>query len=216
MEMKVIITGATGMVGEGVLFECLESPNVKEVLMVNRRHFDLDHSKLKELLVPDFFQLEKFSENLKGYDACFYCAGISSVGMKEDEYSYITYDTTLAFANKLLQLNPNLIFNFVSGSRTDSSEIGKVMWARVKGKTENALLKLPFKNQYNFRPSIMKPTKGQVNVKRLYKILVPLLAPFYRKKILQLKQVGQAMINTVLKGYPKQILEVNDIDKLAS
>ena len=214
--MKVIITGATGMVGEGVLFECLESPNVKEVLMVNRRHFDLDHSKLKELLVPDFFQLEKFSENLKGYDACFYCAGISSVGMKEDEYSYITYDTTLAFANKLLQLNPNLIFNFVSGSRTDSSEIGKVMWARVKGKTENALLKLPFKNQYNFRPSRMKPTKGQVNVKRLYKILVPLLAPFYRKKLLQLKQVGQAMINTVLKGYPKQILEVNDIDKLAS
>src|SRR6476646_8111922 len=113
--MKVVITGATGMVGEGVLLECLENENVKEVLMVNRRHFNLEHPKLKELLVPDFSQLEKFSENLSGYDACFYCAGISSVGVKEDEYIRITYYTTLAFAKQLLQLNPNLIFNFVTG-----------------------------------------------------------------------------------------------------
>ena len=158
-KMKVIITGATGMVGEGVLLECLGNENVKEVLMINRRHFNLEHRKLKELLVLDFSQLERFSENLSGYDACFYCAGISSVGVKEDEYIRITYDTTLTFAKQLLQLNPNIIFDYVTGSRTDSTEKGKIMWARVKGKTENALMKLYSKNQYNFRPAIMKATK---------------------------------------------------------
>ncbi|HEY9049381.1 MAG TPA: NAD-dependent epimerase/dehydratase family protein [Ohtaekwangia sp.] len=214
--MKVIITGATGMVGEGVLFECLENINVTAVLIVSRRHYQLNHPKLKELLVPDFSHLADFSENLKGYDACFYCAGISSIGVKEDEFKLITYDTTLAFARQLLQLNPNIVFNFVSGNRTDSTEKGKVMWARVKGKTENALMKLPFKNQYNFRPAIMKGTKGQVNVKTVYKILAPLIGPFFPQKTLTLKQVGQAMINAVLKGYQKQILEVNDIEELAS
>lgn len=213
--MKVIITGATGMVGEGVLFECLENTNVKEVLIVNRKHYDMSHPKLKELLVVDFSDLENFSEELKGYDACFYCAGVSSVGIKEDDYSRITYDTTLAFAKQLVQLNPDMVFNFVSGSRTDSTEKGKVMWAKVKGKTENALMKLPFKGQYNFRPAIMKATKGQVNVKTIYKILAPLMAPFFPKKTLSLKQVGKAMINTVSKGYPKQILEVEDIEQLA-
>ncbi|MBZ4034479.1 NAD-dependent epimerase/dehydratase family protein [Flavobacterium sp. 17A] len=213
--MKVIITGATGMVGEGVLLECLENKNVSQVLIVNRKHYELTHPKLKELLVPNFLQLEDFTEQLKGYDACFYCAGISSVGMKEEQYSFITYDTTIAFAEKLLQLNPDLVFNFVSGNRTDSSENGKVMWARVKGRTENALMKLFGKNQYNFRPAIMKGTKGQVNVKTIYKILGPLIAPFFPQKTLTLKQVGLAMINAVLKGYPKQILEVDDIEELA-
>lgn len=203
------------MVGEGVLFECLENPNVTAVLIVSRKHYDLTHPKLSELLVPDFLHLGNFSEQLKGYDACFYCAGISSVGIKEDEYSRITYDTTLALAKTLVQLNPGMVFNFVSGNRTDSSEKGKIMWARVKGKTENALMKLPFKRQYNFRPAIMKGTKGQVNIKTLYKILGPLIAPFFPQKTLTLKQVGRAMINTVLKGYPKQILEVNDIEELA-
>lgn len=203
------------MVGEGVLLECLENKNVTEVLIVNRKHYELTHAKLKELLVRDFMQLENFTEQLKGYDACFYCAGISSVGMKEEQYSFITYDTTIAFAEKLLQLNPDLVFNFVSGNRTDSSENGKVMWARVKGRTENALIKLFGKNQYNFRPAIMKATKGQVNVKTIYKILGPLIAPFFPQKTLTLKQVGLAMINAVLKGYPKQILEVDDIEELA-
>ncbi len=213
--MKVIITGATGMVGEGVLFECLENNAVSEVLMVNRKHYELSHPKLKELIVPSFASLENFSAALTGYDACFYCAGISSVGKKEAEYSSITYDTTLAFAKQLVALNPNMVFNFVTGSGTDSTEQGKVMWARVKGKTENELMKLPFKGQYNFRPAIMKGTKGQVNVKTIYKILVPLIAPFFSKKTLALKQVGQAMINTVSKGYSKQVLEVDDILELA-
>ncbi len=213
--MKVIITGATGMVGEGVLFECLENNAVSEVLMVNRKHYELSHPKLKELIVPSFASLENFSAALTGYDACFYCAGISSVGKKEAEYSHITYDTTLAFAKQLVALNPNMVFNFVTGSGTDSTEQGKVMWARVKGKTENELMKLPFKGQYNFRPAIMKGTKGQVNVKTIYKILGPLIAPFFSKKTLTLKQVGQAMINTVSKGYQKQVLEVDDILELA-
>lgn len=213
--MKVIITGATGMVGEGVLFECLENQAIKEVLIVNRRYYDIQHPKLKELLIADFMKLAEFENQLSGYDACFYCAGISSVGMNEEKYNFITYDTTLSFAQQLLQFNPNIVFNFVSGSHTDGSEQGKVMWARVKGKTENALMKLPFKGQYNFRPGFMKPFKQQRNVKALFKPLIflfPLLLP---KQSLTLKQVGQAMINAVEKGYTKQVLEIKDIKILA-
>lgn len=213
--MKVIVTGATGMVGEGVLLECLENSAVTEVLIVNRKHYNLTHPKLKELIVPDFTKLESFAEKLKGYDGCFFCAGVSSVGMKEDQYSKITYDTTLAFAKQLQQLNPTMVFDYVSGSRTDSSEQGEVMWARVKGRTENALMKLGFRGQYNFRPALMKAVKGQVNVKTIYKILGPIISPFFPQKTLPLKDVAQAMINTVSKGYPKQILEVDDIDALA-
>jgi len=213
--MKVIITGATGMVGEGVLFECLENQAVTKILIVNRSHYNLAHPKLTEILVSDFTKLEDCKDQLKGYDACFYCAGISSVGVKEDQFTRVTYDTTLAFAQKLLALNPGMVFNFVSGARTDSSGKGKIMWARVKGQTERALMQLSFKGQYNFRPAIMKGTKGQVNVKTLYKILAPLIAPFYPQKTLSLQQVGRAMINAVLKGYPKQILEVDDIEQLA-
>ncbi|WP_293311461.1 NAD-dependent epimerase/dehydratase family protein [Pedobacter sp. UBA5917] len=214
--MKVIITGATGMVGEGVLFECLENQAVKEVLVVNRRYYDLEHPKLKELIVGDFTKLEGFESQLSGYDACFYCAGISSVGMNEEKYNHITYETTMAFANQLVKWNSGMVFNFVSGGHTDSSEKGKIMWARVKGKTENALMRLPFKAQYNFRPGFMKPFKQQKNVKAIFKPVIwifPILLP---KLALTLKQVGQAMINAVLKGYPKQVLEIADIKVLAA
>jgi len=214
--MKIIITGATGMVGEGVLFECLENPIVKEVLMVNRRPYNLSHPKLKELIVSDFTKLESFESQLSGYDACFYCAGISSVGMNEEKYSYITYETTMAFAKPLAKLNPDMVFNFVSGSHTDGTEKGKIMWARVKGKTENALMKLPFRAQYNFRPGFMKPFKQQKNVKALFKPLIWLFPILLPKLSLTLKQVGEAMINTVQKGYPKQVLEIEDIKKLAA
>lgn len=213
--MNVILTGATGMVGEGVLFECLENPNVTEVLMVNRRPYKKKHPKLKELILTDFSKLNSFSEQLKGYDACFYCAGVSSVGVTEEAFMEATYVIVIPFAETLSRINPDMVFNFVSGARTDSSETGKVMWARVKGKTENALMRLPFKKAYNFRPAIMKAFKGQVNVKTAYKIMAPIVSMFYPQKTLSLKQVGQAMINTVLKGYPKQILEVDDIDQLA-
>ena len=218
MELKILITGATGLVGEGVLFECLEHPDIKQVLMVNRKPYPLKHPKLKECIVPDFLNLDEFTEELRGYDACFYCAGISSVGMKEPEYSHIIYDITLHFAQKLLDLNPEMIFGYVSGGHTDSSEKGKIMWARVKGKTENALMKLPFKKVYNFRPGFMKPTPGQKNIKPYYKTighLYPLLRLLFPNQVSTLREVGLAMINSIRKGYAKQVLEVKDIKFLA-
>lgn len=203
------------MVGEGVLFECLDNPAVTEVLIIGRKHYDKANPKLKELIVNDFSEINNHSELLKGYDACFFCAGISSVGENEESFTKKTYDFAVPFATKLSHINPAMTFIYVSGNRTDSTETGKVMWARVKGRTENALMKLPFKGQYNFRPAIMTATKGQKNVKTIYKILGPLIAPFFPAKTLKLKQVGQAMINAVSKGYPTKILEVEDIIKLA-
>ncbi len=213
--MKVILTGATGMVGEGVLFECIENPAVEEVLVIGRKHYTISNSKVKELLLKDFSEAKNHAAILKNYDACFFCAGVSSVGENEESFTKKTYDFVVPFATTLSQLNPAMTFIYVSGNRTDSTEKGKVMWARVKGRTENALMKLPFKGQYNFRPAIMKATKGQVNVKTIYKIMGPLIAPFFPAKTLTLKQVGQAMINAVAKGYPKQIAEVDDIIELA-
>jgi len=213
--MKVIITGVTGMVGEGVLFECLQNSKVSEVLIISRKPYDLQHPKLKALIVPDFFELNKFSDNIKGYDACFFCAGISSVGMKEEKFTRITYDTTLVFAKALLEVNSNISFTYVSGSHTDSSEKGRVMWARVKGKTENDLAKLPFKGEYNFRPGAMLPFPGQKNWKSVYKVIVKIIKVFAPKSILTIHEVGKAMINAVTIGYPKNILEIADIKELA-
>jgi uncharacterized protein YbjT (DUF2867 family) len=217
MELKVIITGATGMVGEGVLLECIEHQDIKEVLIVNRRPSGLRHPKLKECIIPDFLNLEGFNDQLKGYDACFYCAGVSSVGMKEADYRFVTYDITMHFAQKLASLNHKMVFVYVSGSMTDSTEKGNVMWARVKGRTENALMQLPFKRVYNFRPGFMKPTPGQRNIKSYYKYigaLYPILHKLFPNHVSTLSDVGLAMINCIRKGYPKQILEVKDLNFL--
>ena len=216
MPLKVIITGATGFVGEGVLLACLAQPQISEVLMLNRRHFDLEHPKLKELIVSDFMNLNAVKDQLSVYDACFYCAGISSVGLNEQAYTQITYDTTMHVAKTLLELNPTIVFNFISGSHTDSSEKGRVMWARVKGKTENALMKLPFKAEYNFRPGGMKAFPGQKNAKTSYKLIVGLIGWLSHKRVVTLEEVAGAMINAVLKGYPRQILEMSDIKALAN
>ncbi len=213
--MKVILTGATGMVGEGVLFECLENSTVTEVLVVGRKHYDLQHPKLKELIVPDFLKINDFINQLTGYDACFYCAGISSVGMKEEKYTMITYDTTMVFARALLKQNSNLVFNFVSGKSTDSTGKGKIMWARVKGKTENDLMKLGFKSQYNFRPGAMLPFDGQKNANKTYTVIAKIIKFFSSKSILTLSELGKAMIHATMHGYPKQILETTDINALA-
>jgi uncharacterized protein YbjT (DUF2867 family) len=210
--MKVIITGATGMVGEGVLLECLENPEVERVLAVARRSSGHTHAKLRELRVPDFRELKSVEPDLTGYDACFYCAGVSSVGMKEPEYAAITYDTPLHFAETLVRLNPGMVFVHVSGAHTDGTEQGKVMWARVKGKAENAIARLPFKAVYNFRPSLMKPAPGQKNLKSSYKVLLvfyPLLSLFFPG--IPLREVGRAMINCVRFGAPKTVLEAKDI-----
>lgn len=213
--MKVIITGATGMVGEGVLLECLDNTEVMEVLLISRRNYELTHPKLKTLIVKDFSEIQAHSDLLKEYNACFFCAGSSSVGESEESFTRKTYDFVIPFATTLSKINPEMTFIYVSGNRTDSSEKGRVMWARVKGRTENALMKLPFKGQYNFRPAIMKASKGQKNVKTIYRILGPIIGLFFPVKTLKLSQVGRAMINAVSKGYPTQILEVDDILKLA-
>jgi uncharacterized protein YbjT (DUF2867 family) len=168
------------------------------------------------LIVPDFFQLNQFAAGIQGYDACFFCAGVSSVGMKEDKYTHITYDTTMAFAKTMLTYNPDMVFTYVSGSHTDSSEKGRLMWARVKGKTENDLMKLPFKGVYNFRPGVMLPFENQKNWKSAYKFIAKLIKAFAPKNVLPIQEVGRAMINAVTIGYPKSILEIPDIKELAA
>lgn len=217
-KLKVIITGATGMVGEGVLFVCLEHPAIEQVLLVNRKPYPAKHPRLKECIVPDFLNLDGFANQLTGYDACFFCAGISSAGMSEAEYTRITYDITLHFARVLATLNPQMTFCYVSGALTDSSEKGRVMWARVKGKTENALTRIGFRKVYNFRPGFMRASPGQQNIKSYYKLIgwaYPLLRVLLPNQVSTLRDVGSAMINSVLKGYPKQVLEIKDINALA-
>jgi len=216
MKINVILFGATGMVGEGVLFEALKNDDVESVLVIGRRACMVTHPKLKELIHHDFFDYSGIQEQLIGYQACFFCLGVSSVGMDEGNYSRITYDLTMQAATILSKLNPAMTFCYVSGTGTD--EQGRMMWARVKGRTENHLSKLPFKAVYSFRPGLMKPTKGQRNVKPLFKLVAlpyPLWKVLFPGAVCRLKDLGIAMINAALEGYPKKILENSDITKLA-
>lgn len=218
MKIKAIITGATGMVGEGVLHECLMHPAVETVLVINRKPCGVSHPKLKEIIVKDFFDLKSIEEKLSGYNACYFCLGVSSIGKKEEEYSRLTYDLTLNFAEILSRLNPEMTFCYVSGDGTDSTEKGKTMWARVKGKTENDLMKLPFKKVFAFRPGYMQPTKGLKNTLIYYKFgswLYPLFKLIIPSHVSTLRQLGLAMINVTLKGYDRSVLEVRDIIRLS-
>ncbi len=202
------------MVGEGVLHECLQHNDVEEVLVVGRRTCGITHLKLEEVLIPDFFDLSAIENKLTGYNTCFFCLGVSSVGMKEAEFYKLTYLLTMNFATTLARQNSQMIFCYISGAGTDSTEKGRMMWARVKGKTENDLAKLPFKKVYNFRPGIIKPIKGLKNTLSLYKYLgwlIPVIKLIVPKKISSLRELGLAMINAANKGYEKQILEVKDI-----
>jgi uncharacterized protein YbjT (DUF2867 family) len=215
--MKVLITGSTGMVGEGVLLECLKHSDVEQVLVINRKPGGVSHPKLREIIHGDFFDLKPIEQQLTGLNACFFCLGVSSVGMSKDEYRHITYDLTLNVAQLLAKLNPATTFCYVTGKSTDSSEQGSVAWARVKGATENELLRL-FKQAYMFRPGFMKATQGQKNVKSYYTFiawLYPIGRALYPAGFCTLQEVGQAMIKAAIKGYPKQILEVKDIVALA-
>jgi uncharacterized protein YbjT (DUF2867 family) len=217
MKIKVIITGSTGMVGEGVLLECLDHPDVEAILVVNRKPGGVSHPKLREIIHSDFFDLAPIAQQLAGFNACFFCLGVSSVGMSKDAYKHITYDLTLNMAQLLAKGSPEMTFCYVTGAGTDSSEQGMSAWARVKGATENALLRL-FKNAYMFRPAFMKATPGQKNVMKYYGLfawLYPVGRALYPAGFCTLKEVGQAMINAAGEGYPKHILEVKDIVKLA-
>jgi hypothetical protein len=218
MKIKAIITGASGMVGEGVLHECLLHYEVESVLVVGRRTCGISHPKLKELLIESFFDLSSIESQLAGYNACYFCLGVSSVGMKEEEYVNQTYSLTIHFAQTLAKANQEMIFCYISGAGTDSSQKGNMMWARVKGKTENDLMKLPFKKVYNFRPGMIQPTKGLKNTLSLYKYFgwsAPIFRLFAPNSICTLKQIGIAMIHVIINGYKKQILEVKDIKALA-
>jgi hypothetical protein len=218
MKIKAIIFGATGMVGEGVLLKALSHKDVESVLVIGRRPCKRTHDKLTELIHHDFFDYVLIEDQLKGYNACFFCLGVSSVGMNEQDYTRITHDLTMQAATTLAKLNPGMTFCYVSGTGTDSTELGKMMWARVKGKTENDLRKLPFKSMYLFRPGLMKPVEGQKNIKPILKVAVflyPLLKFLSPGNACTLDDVGLAMIHAVEVGYHKHILENIDITQLA-
>ncbi|MDB5025777.1 MAG: dependent epimerase/dehydratase family protein [Mucilaginibacter sp.] len=217
-KIRAIVTGATGMVGEGVLHECLLHPQVEAVLVVNRSPCGVVHPKLKEIIHPDFFDLSVIEDQLSGYNACYFCSGVSSVGMKEPEYYKLTYTLTLNVARTLSRLNPEMAFCYVSGGGTDGTEKGRSMWARVKGKTENDLMKLPFKQVFNFRPGYMHPTKGLKNTLPYYKYLswmYPFFRRFFSGLVSTLAELGLPMINVTRFGYEKQVLEVRDIVAVA-
>jgi uncharacterized protein YbjT (DUF2867 family) len=220
--MKVIITGATGMVGKGVLLECLEYPGIIEVLSISRKVTGTVHPKLRELIHADFSEFASVADQLKGYDACYACMGVSSAGMKEEEYTRLTYDYTLALARELYGLDPGMTFTYVSGQGTDSSEKGSSMWARVKGKTENDLLKLGFRQAFAFRPGMIIPLKGVVPSSKLYRVLIMNLAWLLKlvktiapSLVVDSVQIGQSMIAVTEQGYGKRIIDPRDIQILA-
>lgn len=213
----MIVTGVTGMVGEGVLLTCLDDPRVERVLVLSRRSCGVTHPKLVEKLVPDFRDVSSIEDALEGWDGCLYCAGISSAGMSEADYTVITYDTPVRLAEVLARKNPNMVFVHVSGAGTDGTEKSRTMWARVKGRAENALTKMPFRAVVNFRPGLMKPVPGQKHVKTIFRVglvLYPVLALVFTG--LDLADVARAMIRCVAEGPPKSVLEVKDIRDFAT
>ncbi len=216
--MKIIITGATGMIGEGVLLECLNNPKITEILSVSRKPSGKTHAKLKEYLVSDFLSLSENDEKLSGYDACFFCAGVSSIGMSELDFERNTYSTTIQFA-KALNPSPKMSFIYVSGSGTDSTETGRLHWARVKGKTENELMAMPFKQAFGFRIGMVQPTTSQLHVLPYYKYLawlVPILKVLTPNIISTMKQVANAMVYFSENGFERNVIFVKDINKLKS
>lgn len=219
--MKVIITGATGMVGKGALLECLDHAEITEVLSISRKPTGIEHSKLKELIHKDFSEFASVTDKLKGYDACYACMGVSSAGMKEEQYRRLTYDYTLSLAKELQGLDPKIIFTYVSGVGTDSSEKGRSMWARVKGKTENDLLNLGFRHAYMFRPGAIIPLRGIQPSSKMYRVLInnlkwliKLMKRISPHAVVDTTQIGLAMINVTKKGYDKKVLTPRDIQIL--
>jgi uncharacterized protein YbjT (DUF2867 family) len=220
--MKVILLGATGMVGQGVLRECLLDPGVERVLAVGRSASGVRHEKLRELVTSDLFDLSPHAADLAGHDACFFCLGISSAGMSEPDYRRVTKDLTLAVAGLLARLDPSMTFVYVSGEGTDSSERGRAMWARVKGETENALLRLPFAAAYMFRPGFIQPLHGITSRTRLYRALYAFLSPLFPvwnavlpDHVTTTERLGRAMLAVVKRGALRRVVATRDINELA-
>ncbi len=221
--MNILIFGATGMVGQGVLRECLLDPSVHVAATIGRSATGQQNPKLREIVHKDLSNYAPIEEKLTGFDACFFCLGVGSAGMAEKDYERVTYGFTIAAAETLCRLNPRMTFIYVSGASTDSSEKGRMMWARVKGKTENALLRLPFAAAYMFRPGFIEPVHGEVSRTKLYRVsymltkpLLPLIRRLFPNQILTTEQIGRAMLNLVTHPYPKHILEIKDIRAVAA
>lgn len=219
--MNVIITGSTGMVGKGVLLECLDSPKVENILVINRSSLQMQHPKLKEILLKDFTQLATVSNQLLGYDACFFCMGVSVLGLNEEKYTQITLGIIKVFANLLYQINPRMVFNYVSGTGTDSSEKRRSMWARVKGRTENYILQKGFKDAYMFRPGAIIPERGIKSRTNWYQVFYVVMRPFFgllkkSKNVTTTSKIGWAMINSVENPQTLKHLENKDINALAN
>ena len=219
--MKVVVFGATGMVGQGALRECLLDPGVEAVLAVGRRGTGQSHPKLREIVHRDFLDFSAIERDLAGYDACLYALGVSSAGMSEPDYVRVTYDFALAAAQAVLRNNPAATFVFVSGASTDGTEQGRIMWARVKGRTENAILRLPFKASYMFRPGYIQPLHGIVSSTRMLRVLYAVVGPLYPlwkalfpDHVTTTEVLGRAMIRAAREGAPKRVLENRDINAL--
>lgn len=218
MKLRAILTGATGMVGEGVLHECLHHDDVEAILILGRRACGIKHPKVKEIVHGNLYDLSSIENQLTGYNACLFCLGTTSVGKKEPEYYRITYELTMHVATTLSRVNTDMVFCYISGAGTDSTENGRLMWARVKGKTENDLMKLPFRQVFNFRPAVIKPAKGLKNTLGFYKYLgwlIPVIKLVAPNIVSSLRQLGLAMIHAAGKGYEKNVLEVSDIVTLS-
>jgi uncharacterized protein YbjT (DUF2867 family) len=220
-EMKVLLFGATGMVGQGVLRECLLDPDVESVVSIGRGVTGQQHLKLRELLHSNFLDFSGIEDQTSGFDACFFCLGVSSAGVSEEQYERVTYGFTVAAARVLAKLNPRMTFIYVSGMGTDSSEQGRSMWARVKGKTENELLRLPFRAAYMFRPGVIVPLHGVKSKTKLYRVFYVLLGPLlpplkalFPKYVTTTEQIGRAMLKVAKQGWPKSVLETSDINKV--
>ena len=220
--MKVVVFGATGMLGQGVLRECLLAPAVEDVLAIGRNSSAVQHPKLREIVHKDLWDYSSIEAQLRGFNACFFCLGVTSTGKSEADYDRVTYGITLAAAETLCRLNPEMTFVFVSGAGTDSSEQGRIMWARVKGKTENAIFRLPFKASYAFRPGAVQPMHGERSRTAAYRVLytitkplLPLLRRIFPGQILTTEQFGRAMLQVVRQGAPKRVLESSDINALS-
>ena len=219
--MRVLLFGATGMVGQGVLRECLRDPGIEHVVTIGRSATGARHDKLRELVVLDVADLTGLESQLGAFDACFFCLGVSSAGMSEERYTRLTHDLTLRVAQTLVRLNPDMTFVYVSGTGTDSTERGRTMWARVKGRTENALLRLPFRAAYMFRPGFIQPLHGIRSKTPLYRALyalttpiMPIVSRVFPNVVTTTEQVGRAMIAVARNGFPRPLVEQSDINTL--